>query len=219
MALNGNTGYLYGITFAAVSTTTGALATDSWFKIAAKSTASSGFPANTEAEDVFYNSTGMAVSQATGDSSQKATLTKLAFVTDITDSEAKEKFEQTVQTDEVKSYQVGSKPEVTGSVSGYAFNNDTFQRDLLKKFRIVMIETSTGGVTRTEPDSTVFHTLLSLDESNDSDDTYRIYSYKPMIIDSLNIDKPMEGPIPFTFNYTEDGAEKPNTWYVLRSTT
>lgn len=218
MALNGNTGYLYGISFATASTSSGALATDSWYKITAKST-SSGFPAGTEVEDVFYNSTGLGVSQVAGDNSQKATLTKLAFVTDISDSESKEKFEETVQTDEVKSYQVGSKPEVTGTVNGYFLNDDTFQQTLLKKFRIVMIETTTGGLTRTEPDSTVFHTLLSLDESNDSDDTYRIYSYKPMIIDSLTIDKPMEGPIPFTINYTEAGSEKPNTFLALRSTT
>ena len=218
MALNGNTGYLYGISWAAASTSAGALGTCEWFKIAAKST-SSGFPAGTEVEDVFYNTTALGITQASGDNSQKATLTKLAFVTDISDSEAKEKFEQTVQTDEVKSYQVGSKPEVTGTVNGYLLNDDSYQQLLLKKFRIVMIETTTGGIDRTEPDSDVFHTLLSLDESNDSDDTYRIYAYKPMIVDSLTMDKPMEGPIPFTINYTEDGAEKPNTFMALRSTT
>lgn len=218
MALNGNTGYLYGISFAATTNSTGALATDTWFKITAISTGT-GLPSGTEVEDVFYNSTGLGVSLVSGDGTETATLTKLAFVTDISDSEAKEKFEETVQTDEVKSYQVGSKPEVTGTVNGYFLNDDTFQRTLLKKFRVVMMETSTGGLTRTEPDSSVFHTLLSLDESNDSDDTYRIYSYKPMIIDSLTIDKPMEGPIPFSINYTEKGSEKPNTFYALRSTT
>lgn len=218
MALNGNTGYLYGISFAVASTSSGALDTDTWFKVTAVST-DSGLPSNVEVNDVFYNSTGLSITQKAGDNTQKATLTKLAFVTDISDSESKEKFDQTVQTDEVKSYQVGSKPEVTGTVNGYFLNDDSTQRDLLKKFRIVMIETTTGGVTRTEPNSEVFHTLLSLDESNDSSDTYRIYSYKPMIIENLTADKPLEGPVPFTINYTEDGNEKPNTWYILRSTT
>lgn len=207
MALNGVNGYLYGVSFAAAATSSGSLPTKTWFEIAAIST-DSGLPANLVVGDVFYNSTDVAATRKSGDQTKQATLTKLAFVTDVTESETKEKFEQTVQTDSAKSFQVGTKPEITGTVNGYFIDNDTQQNTLLKKFRVVQAHTSSGGITRTSPDSDDFHALLSYSE--DSDNTKEVWAYKPMIIETLTVDKPMEGPVPFNFNYTEDGSENPS---------
>jgi hypothetical protein len=207
MALNGVNGYLYSVAFAAAATSSAALGTKTWFEISAIST-DSGLPGNLEVGDVFYNSTGVAASRKSGDQTKEATLTKLAFVTDVTESENKEKFEQTVQTDDAKSYQVGTKPEITGTVNGYFVDNNTQQNTLLKKFRVVQAHTSSGGITRTSPDDDDFHAMISYSE--DSDNTKEVWAYKPMIIESLTMDKPMEGPVTFNFNYTENGAEKPS---------
>lgn len=213
MALNGANGYLYGVAFAAQSTSTGAITPGTWCKIdTIASSTPTGWPATLEVNDVVYASSAAALEAHSGDAYRAMTLTKLAFVTDITDSEAKEKFEETVQTDEVKSYQVGSKPEVTGTVNGYFIDNDSFQKTLLGKFKSVITETTTGGISKTEPDADVFHAVLSINESTNDD--RQIWAYKPMDIDNLTFDKPMEGPVPFTFNYTEKGSEKPSILYT-----
>jgi hypothetical protein len=221
--LNGANGYIYSVSFAAATTSTGvggtALDTDSWYKFTAISTGTTHASVqNLKENDVTWNSTGVALTLSPGDKAQKMTITKLGFATDISDSESKEKFEQTVQTDDVKSYQVGSKPEVTGTVNGYfeyhsGSTATVVQRDILSKFRTVLRESTGHVLNRTSPDTDVFHSMLSLSEG--TTDKYELWAYKPMIIDSLTLDKPMEGPINFSFNYTEDGSEKPNMFYKL----
>jgi hypothetical protein len=206
--LRGVNGYLYGSTFAAVSTTSAALTANTWYKVVAVSTATSGFPSGITVNDVIYNSTLVNITAVAGDKYQAITLTKLAFVTSVSNSNAKEKFEDTVQTDAIKSYQVGTKPEVTGTINGYFIIDDTMQDTILKKFKVFMSYSSTGAVTRTEPNAEDFHAFLSLSES--TAEPYKMWEYKPMIIDSFTADKPMEGPVTFNFNYTENGGEKPS---------
>lgn len=214
--LRGVNGYLYGATFAAASSST-ALTANAWYKVAAKST-SSGFPATVEVNDVFFNSTFIAaIVPAGADRHQLATLTKLAFVTSVSNSNAKEKFDDTVQTDSIKSYQVGTKPEVSGSINGYFIVDDTMQDSIIKKFKVFMAYSSTGGtITATDPNATDFHAFLSLSESTAED--YLLWEYKPMIIDGFTADKPMEGPITFNFNYTENGGERPSFHKIPSST-
>lgn len=210
MALNGANGYLYSASLGAETTSTGAITPGTWCKITA--IAGAGFPATLEVNDVVYASSAAAITLATGDKYKAVTLSKLAFVTDITDSESKEKFEDTVQTDEVKSFIVGAKPEVSGSVTGFFIDNDTVQKTLLGKFKSIITETTTGGISKIEPNADTFHSMLSICETTNED--RQIWAYKPMAIDSLEFDKTMEGPIPFSFNYSEVGSEKPSVLYT-----
>jgi hypothetical protein len=225
MAFNGSNGYLYSMDFAAATTCSSsgpnALDTDAWYKFISVSTGSS--DANIRAlkeNDLVYNSTalGLTLSTGVGVQAQKATITKIAFCTDLSDSETKEKFEQTVQTDDVKSYQVGTKPEVTGTINGYLLphsgsTSDVVQRGLLNRFRVILRESTGASLKRDAPSEDDFHMLLSYNEG--TTDKYQIWAYKPSIIDSLTMDKPMEGPVTFSFNYTENGSERPNMFYIL----
>ena len=206
--LKGVNGYLYGTTFEAVSTST-ALTGNTWYKVVSVSTGTSGLPTGMTVNDVFYATTWANSTLASGDSVKAMVLTKLAFVTSVSNSNAKEKFDDTVQTDAIKSYQVGTKPEVTGTINGYFIVDDTMQDTVLKKFKVFMSYTSTGGTfSRSEPNADDFHSLLSLSES--TAEPFELWEYKPMIIDSFTADKPMEGPVTFNFNYTENGGEKPS---------
>lgn len=225
MAFNGANGYLYSIEFAAATTcsSTGptALDTDSWYKFTAVSTGSSDPSIKAlKTKDVVYNSTavGLTLSTGSGAKAQKMTITKIAFCTDLTDSESKEKFEETVQTDDVKAYQVGKKPEVTGTVNGYLLphsgsTTDVVQRDLLNRFRVILRESTAGVIKRDAPSEDDFHMMMSYNEG--TTDKYQVWAYKPSIIDSLTMDKGLEGPVTFNFNYTENGAERPNMFYIL----
>jgi hypothetical protein len=215
MALNGASGYLY-LTTAMTASTTARLTSATWYRIRGKAVAASVLPANLTTGDVFKQiSSALPVTTAefsSNDEVEKLTLTKLAFVTDLSMTASKEKFDETVQSDDVKSYQVSSKAEKTGTINGYWIDNDAHQQLLLKNVDTVLEHTTTGGITRTSPVTTVRRFMLSRDESTAS--AAQVWEHLPVIIESLNSDKPMEGPQSFTMTYTAVGAEKPNT-YIL----
>lgn len=217
MALEGNAGYFYVASLASTETTNGPLSSGSWYKIVGVASTSSALPTNLSSGDVFYqidNETPVSTSTplTSNDAVKKLTLTKAAFVTDVPASASREKFDNTVQTDEVRSYQVSSKPEKTGSINGYWLLANSDQLSFVKQFGTVMEATTTGGITKTTPLTSTIHTFLSRSES--TAETKQVWEYKPMIVESYNADKPMEGPQTFSVNYTEDGGERPNT-YVL----
>jgi hypothetical protein len=171
-------------------------------------------PANLVVGDVFYQLTGSIPVSSTAaftsaDSVNKLVLTKLAFVTDVSMSASKEKFDETVQTDDVKSYQVSSKSEKTGSINGYWVDNDSAQKTLLKNVDTVIEQTTTGSVVRTSPVATVRRFMLSREESTAA--AVQVWEHLPVIIESIASDKPMEGPQSFTLTYTAVGASKPAT--------
>jgi hypothetical protein len=216
MALEGNAGYFYVAAEATADTTAPALSSGSWYKIIGKSSTGGSLPTNLSSGDVFYQITSN-IPVTTGaftsnDKVRKFTLTKAAFVTDVPASASREKFDDTVQTDEVRSYQVSSKPEKTGTINGYWLLDNSDQLSFVKQFGTVMEATTTGGITKTTPQTSTIHTFLSRSESTAN--TKQVWEYKPLIVDSYTADKPMEGPQTFSVNYTEDGGERPNT-YVL----
>lgn len=216
MALNGNEGYFYVASLATADSTAAGLSSGTWYKIMGKSSTGGKLPANLSSGDVFYQITSNLPASTDAFTSNDAvrafTLTKAAFVTDVPASASREKFDETVQTDEVRAYQVSSKPEKTGSINGYWLNNNADQLSFVKQFGTVMEATTTGGITKTTPETSVIHTFLSRDEGTTK--AKQIWEYKPMIVDSYNADKPMEGPQNFSVNYTESGADRPNT-YIL----
>jgi hypothetical protein len=144
------------------------------------------------------------------DAVQAITLTTLGFVTDVSMSVSKEKFDETVQTDDVKSYQVSSKPEKTGTISGYWVDNDSNQQRILKYLDTVTEHTTSGCITQTSPQTTWEALMLSRSESTALGVV--VWEWLPCIIESVNSDKPMEGPQPFSFTYTAKGSEKPQTY-------
>lgn len=220
MALNGSGGYLYIASVNSTADTAPALTSGTWYMITGKAASGSKLPTNLTTGDVFFQRTSNSPVSSTAaftsnDAVKYLTLTRAAFVTDISMSVSKEKFDETVQTDDVKSYQVSSKPEKTGTISGYWIDNNSDQQTIIKKLDTVIEHTTTGGITRTSPQTSVLRMFLSrVESSEDTAAAAEVWEYLPAIIDSLTADKPMEGPESFSFNYTARGADKPNT-YIL----
>ena len=212
MALAGNSGFLYFASLSTAETTAPALSSGTFYKIMAISSTGGTFPTNLSTGDIFYQRSSKSPVTTDAFTSNDAvlafTLTTAAFVTDVSNSASKEKFDQTVQTDAVRSYQVSEKPERTGTVNGYWIQNNTKQQDLLKKFYTVLEQSTADAVTKTEPQTSVIHAFLSREES--TNETAQVWEYKPMLVDSYNSDKPLEGPQTFAFNYTENGADRPS---------
>ena len=216
MALNGSNGKLYFVAAATATTSAGVISSGNWYRITGKSSTGP-LPTNATTGDIFYQKTSViptavAVAMTSADAVQALTLTTAAFVTDITMSISKEKFDETVQTDDVKSYQVSSKPEKTGSISGYFVDDDAQQQLIMKRLDTVIEQTTTGGYTRTSPQTTAQYLMVSRDESTGNASV--IWEWIPCIIEGMTADKPMEGPMSFSFNYTAVGALKPGTYII-----
>jgi len=214
MALNSANGYLYAAALATATTSAGAISSGNWYRITGKSSTGP-LPANLSTGDVFYQKTSAeptatTVAMTSNDAVQAITLTTLAFVTDFSESISKEKFDETVQTDDVKSYQVSSKPEKTFSVSGYWVNDDADQKRMLQYLDTVTSHTTSGGITQTSPKTTFEALMLSRTESTNNSAV--IWEWLPCIIESVQSDKPMEGPESFSLTGTAKGSEKPQTY-------
>lgn len=205
--LSGSKNYLYFGELGA-EVTTGALSGESFFKITAKG-ASSAFPATSVVGDVIYNKP--AITLATGDKAKPVTLTKLGFVTNVPQSASKEKFEDTVQTDDVKSYSEGDKPEITGNVEGYFVAEAEKIDEILNRFFRVVSDDGAGVVTYSPTTTGVVHFFLGRNETTVLGEI-EIMQYMPSIIESLTVDKPMEGKQTFGFAYTMIGSERPSIY-------
>lgn len=183
------------------------LATEGFYKITAAASPGSVWPIGFEVGDVIYNKP--ALTPATGDAAKPITLNKLAFVTDVPMSGSKEKFENTVQTDDIQSYEEGDKPEMTGSVNGYFVFQDDQVDLILKRFFRIITDDGAGSYTVTETTTGAIHAFLGRKETTTVGEV-ELMEYKPMIIDGLTADKPMQGPQVLNFNYTVVGSEKPS---------
>jgi hypothetical protein len=206
--LAGQKNYLYFGTRGAAKTT-GALTANSWYKISAKGAASA-LPATAIAGDVFRALS--AITLTTGDSVIPIALEKAAFVTNVPGGKSKEKFENTVQTDDDKSYVEGDKSEKTGTINGYFFVGTDQVKKILSRFYRIADYAGTA-VVFSSPQIGVIDFFLSRNETTESGDT-EVWEYMPAIIDSITVDKPMEGNQTLDFSYTGIGSERPSMHYI-----
>ncbi len=212
--LQGEKGYLYYSVFSSQvqGTADGVdFQGNGWCKIVTKGK-ESGLPASLERGDVFYNSTKLILMD--GDEVRLMTMSKVAFVTNIPGSASKTKQDVTTQMDSVKSFIEGSRSELTGNIEGYFLNEDPMglQELLLARFKSVIMDDGVGNITKLESAGEPLHFFLSRFETTE-EGKREITDYMPLITDSLTLDKPMEGNLPFSFAYTLVGSERPNTYF------
>lgn len=184
------------------------LAAESFHKITAIAETTA-WPATAEVGDVVYNKP--ALTPETGDDCKAVTLTKLGFVTNVPQSGSKEKFEDTVQVDDAKSYEEGDKPELTGTIEGYFLHPDTNVDDILNRFFRVVSDDGEGTITYAATTTGTLHFFLGRNETTTVGEV-EVMEYMPAIVDSLTIDKPMEGKQPFNLSYTIIGSEQPSMY-------
>ena len=215
--LKGSKNYLYAVRFGVEIDAVGALADEAYYQVTAAAAAGSAFasgvrfPGGLTIGRLFYNKP--AVSLVSGDKVRKLELVKLAFVTDIPNQSAKQKFEDTTQIDEGMSYYEDDKPDRTGTISGYFFSGDPAEdsmavlTDILNRF--YTIAEDTGSALTSKPITTgPLPFMLGRNETTDVGD-YEIMEFMPMIMDQLNMDKPMKGNQNFNFGYTVVASEYP----------
>jgi hypothetical protein len=206
--LAGQKNYLYFGTRSA-PLTNGSLVTGKWYKVLTKG-GTTALPATSIVGDVFRAQS--AITLASGDSVCRIDLEKAAFVTNVPGGKSKEKFENTVQTDDDKSYVEGDKSEKTGTINGYFFVGTDQVKAILGRFYRIAAYNGTTAVF-SSPQTGVVDFFLSRNETTESGDT-EVWEYMPSIIDSITVDKPMEGNQTLDFSYTGIGAERPSLHYI-----
>jgi len=219
MKPGGKDGFLYLITRGAEKTAV--TATDAGFAIITGKAEASGFRAkdatieggkDVEVNDLVYL-LGDEVLVA-GDSYIPITLDLIGGATDVSSSGSKDKYEDTSQedvADGVRSYSEGALVAKSGTVNGYFDTDNETQRNVENHFGTIILDDG-ANVTKKERISGVLETMLSYRETTEVGEV-EVWEYKPMIVDSMDKSKPMDGNVPFNFNYTIDGKQKPRVYY------
>lgn len=226
MRATGKDGFLYSVEFGEplVGGADQTIPADGFYRIQSRAGSGSGIPqknpADTDAEDlgagmVYFARAGQELAE--GDSVVPMTLKKISFVTDETDSSQSTSHDVTTQADVdtgLRAYVAGAFKERTGSVNGYVDTGSEEQRSLLLEFRMVSVDDG-ENVSVYKSRTKVHHFMLSRAEKVPDGDL-EMWEYFPVIVEQLQMDKPMDGVQPFNFNYRVDGSSKPMTIFVTK---
>jgi hypothetical protein len=218
MRPGGKDGKLYRIEYgAAVS---GASITEAGFyKIASMAASGSGIPAPGSAMqgkgglpltagNIYWAKSGQTL--AAGDTVIPLTLKLISFVSDVQDSGQRQSHDVTTQADVgsgSRAYVPGAFQERTGTISGVVDVDSEEQYELWNEYREIVYDDGTN-IARF-PARTVEHEyMMGRREDGGAGDT-ELWEYMPLISESLQAPKPMDGVQSFSFNYRIDGKRKP----------
>lgn len=207
--LSGQKNYLYLATLGNEISGDGAtpLAAEGYYKITAVKASGSAWPTNAVVGTVVYNKP--AITPETGDDCKLFTLTKAGFVNDVPNSATKEDYEDTVQTDDAKSWEEGDRPEISGTLQGYLVHGDAVIDELLARYFEVQEDDGAGSRTITAPQTGVIHFFLGRNETTVVGEVEWM-QYLPVIISGqISLDKPMQGKQAVSVPYKVIGSERP----------
>jgi hypothetical protein len=137
-------------------------------------------------------------------------LKRISFVTDVQDSGQKQSHDVTTQADVdsgSRSYVPGAFQERTGTISGVVDVDSEEQRELFNEYRQIVYQE--GGNAGVAPAKSLEHEyMMSRRETAESGET-EMWEYMPLISESIQAPKPMDGVQSFSFNYRIDGKRGP----------
>jgi S-formylglutathione hydrolase FrmB len=194
-----------------------------FYKIVSRAAAGSGFPEpSSDMVALGYKSLGPGnvyfaeadQALADGDTVRPMALNVISFVTDVQDSSQKQSHDVTTQADVdsgTRSYIPGAFQERTGTISGVVDVDSIEQRELFNEYREIVYQDGINvGVA---PAKSLEHEyMMSRRETPESGET-AMWEYMPLISESIQAPKPMDGVQSFSFNYKIDGQRKPCAIY------
>jgi len=223
MKPTGKDGYLYNVLFkeTLVGGPEVTVEKDGWYKIQSKATEDSGIPGSDpkktrgralKAGDFYYARKGQQL--VAGDSLIRWELKKVSFTTDVSASAQGQVFDVTTQVDVergVRAFVASVFKDRSGAINGMVDVDSLEQRELINEFNAVI--TDDGTYVTLEPAKTgTHHFMLSRRETIDEGEV-EAWEYLPVVVESFQADKPIEGVCPFNFNYRVDGTYGPGIYY------
>jgi hypothetical protein len=223
MRPTGKEGFLYGVRFGALLAggANKKVPEDGWYKIKSIAEAGSGIPDKDPSEqnarrlregDVYYAPKDQPL--AIGDSLIPINIKKIAFTTDVGFNAQGQAIDITTQIDVEtgsRAYAPSAFKEQSGNINGCVDVDSDEQRELANEFSQIITQAG-GYVSIREASSRVHHFMISYRETKTPGET-EMWRYFPVIIESFQMDKPVDGVIPFNFNYKVDGKNRPAIIY------
>jgi hypothetical protein len=221
MRPGGKDGKLYRITYGAAlnggeSVT---ITAAGFYKIASKAASGSGIPQPSNAMtakgalpltagNIYWAKAGQTL--AAGDTVIPLALKLISFVSDVRDSSQRQSHDVTTQADVEsgsRAYTPGAFQERTGTISGVVDVDSEEQTELWNEYREIVCED--GANAARFPARPVEHEyLMSRRETADGGET-EVWEYMPLLSESIQAPKPMDGVQSFSFNYRIDGKRRP----------
>jgi hypothetical protein len=221
MRPGGKDGKLYRIAYgAAVSGGSNVtIAADGFYKIASKAASGSGIPAPSSAMiakgalplvagNIYWAKSGQEL--AAGDTVIPLTLSLISFATDVQDSSQRQSHDVTTQADVdsgSRSYIPGAFQERTGTISGVVDVDSEEQTELWNEYREIVFGDGTNAARF--PARSVEHEYMMSRREGAGEGETEVWEYMPLISESIQAPKPMDGVQSFSFNYRIDGKRRP----------
>lgn len=151
---------------------------------------------------------------AAGDAVIPLNLTLISFVKDVSNSRQGQTFDVSTQENlesGIREYITGAFTEGSGTING-AFETDSdAQRELLNQFAEITIDDG-EHITRLPAKQTKQDYMMSRRETETVGET-AVWEHFPIVVESIALDKPLDGEQPFNFNYKIDGGNEPGVIY------
>lgn len=151
---------------------------------------------------------------AGGDKVALLELVLISFVKDVSNSKQGTSVDISTQENVdsgTREFAVGAFTDSSGSITGTVETNSDAQRELLNQFTAVMEDDGTN-INIYPAKQTKQDYMMSRRETNIVGET-AMWEHFPVIVESIQMDKPLDGEQNFNFNYKVDGGNHPGMIY------
>jgi len=223
MKVTGKDGFLYKVVFGSVlvGSADKTVSESGWYKVQSRAAENSGIPGSDpsktrgralRAGDFYFARKGQPLAE--GDSLIPMVIKKLSFTTDVSASAQGQVFDVTTQADVesgVRAFVASVFKDRSGTVNGQVDVDSEEQRELINEFNAVI--TDDGTYVTYEPAKAGTHHFMLSRRETIAEGEVEAWEYFPIVVESFQTDKPIEGVCPFNFNYRVDGTHNPGIYY------
>lgn len=164
------------------------------------------------AGDVIHLWPGQALAE--GDSVIPLELTLISFVSDVSNSRNGNKTDITTQENlesGVRAYTVSPFTDGSGTINGMVETDSEAQKELLNQFTLIADDDG-EHITVYPAKQRKQDYMMSRRETETVGET-AMWEHFPVTVDSISMDKPLDGAQNFNFNYSLDGGSNPGVIY------
>lgn len=156
---------------------------------------------------------------ASGDAVIPLELTLISFVKDVSNSKNGESYDVSTQENldsGIREYITGAFTESSGTINGTVETDSDAQRELMNQFEAISIDDG-DNLAVFPAKETKQDYMLSRRETNTVGET-ALWEHFPVTVESIQMDKPLDGEQNFNFNYKIDGGNHPGViFYTVKA--
>lgn len=151
---------------------------------------------------------------ASGDNVKPLALTLIGFVKDVSNSKQRTSYDVSSQENldsGVREWITSAFTDSNGTINGTVETDSEQQRALLNQFVLVAVDDGENYAIYPAKESNQDY-MLSRRETNIVGET-AVWEHFPVVVESIQMDKPLDGEQNFNFNYKVDGGNNPGVIY------